>query len=121
MDVSPLNSTLAANLRALMDKHGLTQKELSAKCGVAQTTISLYLNPDRRKPGKDGKPGSAKLTEVEMLANAFNAQPWELLRPLTPTERSAYEKIEAAFRELKQPSVDTTATAPAPQKHALAR
>lgn len=46
-----------------------------------QTTISLYLSPDRRKPGKDGKAGSAKLTEVEMLARALEVEPWELLRP----------------------------------------
>jgi hypothetical protein len=49
------------------------------RCG--QTTISLYLSPDRRKPGKDGKAGSAKLTEVEMLARALEVEPWELLRP----------------------------------------
>ncbi len=121
MEVSPLNRTLAVNLRALMEKHALTQQELSAKCGVAQTTISLYLNPDRRKPGKDGKPGSAKLTEVEMLGNALGVQPWELLRPLTPSERSAYEKIEAAFRELKQPSVDANVSAQTPLKHELVR
>jgi hypothetical protein len=64
-----------------IQKKGLKQNSLDKKSGVRQTTISLYLSPDRRKPGKDGKAGSAKLTEVEMLARALEVEPWELLRP----------------------------------------
>lgn len=118
MDASPLNKTLAANLRALMDKSKLTQQDVATRCGVAQRTISNYLNPARRAPGKDGKPGSAKLTEVEMLANGLGVEPWELLRPLSAEERSAYEKIEAAFQALKQPAMSKAET-PEPQQAAL--
>ncbi|MEG2581166.1 helix-turn-helix domain-containing protein [Comamonas sp.] len=105
MNQSPLNQALADNLARLMDMKGLKQMALAKKCGVAQTTISLYLNPDRRKPGKDGKPGSAKLTEVEMLASALGVESWELLRPMTGAQREVYERIEAAYRALqpKQP------------------
>ena len=67
MPESSLNQILADNLALHMEKKGLKQMALAKKCGVGQTTISLYLSPDRRKPGKDGKAGSAKLTEVEML------------------------------------------------------
>lgn len=101
MYTSPLNQALADNLAHLMEKKGLKQMALAKKCGVGQTTISLYLNPDRRKPGKDGKAGSAKLTEVEMLANALEVEPWELLRPMSGTQRDVYERIEAAYKALQ--------------------
>lgn len=102
MNVSPLNQALAENLAHHMEKHGLTQMALAKKCGVAQTTISLYLNPERRKEGKDAKPGSAKLTEVEMLAVALDVEPWELVRPLDGVQREVYGRIEAAYKLLKQ-------------------
>lgn len=119
MSVSPLNRALADNLAYLMERKGLKQMALAKKCGVAQTTISNYLNPDRRKPGKDGKPGSAKLTEVEMLAAALNVEPWELLRPMDGLQREVYEKIEAAYRALSAPtgaSHTTQAPSPKPQR-----
>jgi transcriptional regulator with XRE-family HTH domain len=100
MSQSPTNQALAENLSYYMQRKGLVQKALAEKCGVAQTTISLYLHPERRKPGKDGKPGSAKLTEVEMLADALMVEPWQLVRPMTEGQRQAYEQIEAAYRSL---------------------
>ncbi|MBB6578452.1 transcriptional regulator with XRE-family HTH domain [Comamonas odontotermitis] len=104
MKTSPLNQALADNLAYHMEKRGLTQMALAKKCGIGQTTISLYLNPERRKQGKDAKPGSAKLTEVEMLANALDVEPWELVRPLDGIQRLVYERIEEAYKALsKQP------------------
>lgn len=111
MNVSPLNKALAENLAHHMEKQGLTQMGLAKKCGVGQTTISLYLSPERRKEGKDAKPGSAKLTEVEMLATALGVEPWELLRPLDGVQREVYGRIEAAYKLLKQPP------APQPEAH----
>lgn len=110
MDVSPANRTLAENLRYYMEKFGLTQKGLESKSGVKQTTISLYMRPEDRKPGKDGKPGSAKLTEVEQIAEAFGVPVWELLRPLSPSERAAYAQIEAAFQALSPQSEKAAAS-----------
>jgi transcriptional regulator with XRE-family HTH domain len=103
MNVSPLNQALAENLAHYMSKKGLTQMALAKKCGVAQTTISLYLAPARRKPGKDAKPGSAKLTEVEMLAEALDVEAWELVMPLSGVQRDVYKKIEAAYKVLQHP------------------
>lgn len=103
MQVSPLNEALAANLKELMEKRGLTQMALAKLCGIGQTTISLYLNPERRRTGADGKPGSAKLTEVEMLAAALDVQPWELIRPMNEVEREVYKKIEDAYKALQRP------------------
>lgn len=76
-----LNETLAANLARLMERKGWTQAALAKQSGVGQTTISLYLNPERRQPSKSGKIPSAKLSEVESLAIAVGVEPWELLRP----------------------------------------
>lgn len=122
MDFSPLNQTLAANLAHHMERRGLTQMALAKKCGIGQTTISLYLSPERRKPGKDAKPGSAKLTEVEMLASALEIEPWELLRPFDGMQREVYERIEAAYKALQSnPHVDPPASTPVkPAKAPLA-
>ncbi|WP_312587410.1 helix-turn-helix domain-containing protein [Comamonas terrigena] len=100
MSPSTLNQALAENLAFLMQKKGLRQMALAKRCGVAQTSISNYLHPERRKLGKDGKPGSAKLTEVEMLAEALGVEPWELLRPMNGPRREVYERIEAAYKAL---------------------
>lgn len=54
-----------------------TQKALEKASGVAQTTISLYLNPENRKPSASGKPPSGKLSEVEALAKAMGLEFWQ--------------------------------------------
>lgn len=111
MEVSPLNQALADNLAFQMAKRGWKQDAMASKSGIGQTTVSLYLDPARRKPGKDGKPGSAKLTEVEMLATALGVEPWELLRPTSETERAVYAKLEEAFRLLRaKPSEKSSVT-----------
>ncbi|WP_429942000.1 XRE family transcriptional regulator [Achromobacter xylosoxidans] len=100
-----LNETLAANLARLMDRRGWTQAALAKQSGVGQTTISLYLNPERRQPSKSGKIPSAKLTEVESLANAVGVEPWELLKPVLAAPKASPAKsglanvdhIEEAF------------------------
>lgn len=76
-----VNDILAANLARLMTQHAMTQQKLAKESGVAQTTVSLYLNPQRRQPSATGKIPSAKLTEVEKLAAALQVDTWELLRP----------------------------------------
>lgn len=76
-----LNDVLATNLAKLMDQQGHKQASLAKLSGIAQTTISLYLSPNRRQPSKSGKLPSAKLSEVEVLAEVLGIAPWELLRP----------------------------------------
>lgn len=105
-ETSELNMNLARNLRALMDERGWKQMDLARKCGVAQTAISLYLDPGRRKPSATGKKPSATLAQVEMLAAAFGVEPWILLRPMSEAKLRAYAKLEEAAQELS--------TAPAP-------
>ncbi len=81
--VKPINETLAENIAhwmAMTPELG-TQAKLAAKCGVDQKTISNYLNPQQRSVGSTGRPGSAKLGEVEKIAGAFGLEVWELLKP----------------------------------------
>lgn len=97
-----INQVLADNLKHYMDKHGLKQSALAQKSGVAQTTISLYLRPGSRELGAKGKAPSAKLTEVQMLADGLGVEVWELLRHYKPGEREAYQGLEATFQQLRQ-------------------
>ena len=80
MPKKPINEVLADNLKRLMAEHKQTQKSLSAATGVAQTTIGLYLSPDRRMRSASGKAPSAKLSEVELLATGLGVEVWELLQ-----------------------------------------
>ncbi|ETF00946.1 hypothetical protein W822_20100 [Advenella kashmirensis W13003] len=110
MNKKPINIVLAENLAHFMSQRKLTQKGLSALSDVGQTTISLYLNPERRQTSKSGKMPSAKLSEVESLALALEVDVWELLRPFTEQERIAYKHLEAAYKAMsdgKQEADDT--------------
>lgn len=78
---SKINEILAKNLAYEMDRRLLTQSGLSKLSGVAQTTISLYLNPKRREPSKSGKSPSANLSDVQAVAEALGMDAWELLVP----------------------------------------
>lgn len=97
----PINDVLADNLAYFMQKRGLNQTGLAKKSGVRQNTISLYLDPSKRKPSAKGKPASGKLTEVAMLADGLGVEAWELIRSLDQDQREAYSQIEAAFRAIQ--------------------
>lgn len=97
MSKQNINDVLADNLAHFMEERRVTQRALAQQSGIAQTTISLYLNPQRRQPGKSGKIPSAKLTEVESLAHALGVDAWKLIRPMTPEQRKAYDSIEQAY------------------------
>jgi transcriptional regulator with XRE-family HTH domain len=98
----PINVVLAINIAEAMTRRNIASQEQLAKLsGVAQRTISNYLNPERRAQGKSGKAPSAKLTEVEQIARALDMEAWDLLRPIHGRERDFYEKIEEAYRRLR--------------------
>lgn len=101
MSSRPISEVLADNLRHYMSKRGLTQAGLAELSKVGQTTIGLYLSPERRQPSKSGKLPSPNLGDVERLAQSLEVEVWDLLRPMTPVERDAYQQIEAAFKALK--------------------
>ncbi|MEN4918240.1 S24 family peptidase [Achromobacter spanius] len=111
-----LNEVLAANLARLMEQKGWKQAALAKQSGVGQTTISLYLSPERRQPSKSGKLPSAKLSEVESLALAVGVEPWELLKPVSVTDKipSVVAKFGLAEIDSVEEPFPTLPRTPAP-------
>lgn len=96
----PINQVLAEQLAHFMEERGIrSQSALARASGVAQRTIGNYMNPELRQESASGKAPSAKLAEVEKIAEALGIEPWELLRDLTPAERKLHAQMEAAFRQ----------------------
>ena len=103
MTKKPINKVLAESLVYYMQQKGfLSQKALADRCGLSQTAISNYLNPNQRQTSKSGKEPSAKLTEVMRLADALSVEIWELLRDATPEKRRFYAEIERSYRKLTE-------------------
>src|SRR3546814_4841430 len=80
MSKKPINDVLAENLTAFMEEKNLTQAALGKLAEIGQTTVGLYLNTHRRNPGKTGKRPSAKLRDVEELANDIAVEVSEIIR-----------------------------------------
>jgi transcriptional regulator with XRE-family HTH domain len=99
--VKSISQVIAGNLAYYMKERGMNQPALAAASGVAQTTISLYLDPDRRLPSKSGKAPSPKVTELAQLAIALGIEAWQLMRDQTPEEREFYGRIEEAYIGLR--------------------
>jgi transcriptional regulator with XRE-family HTH domain len=98
--VKDINRVVADNLAYWMGERKLTQQALAVEAKVSQKTISNYLNPAQRTEGSRGKPGSPKLVELDRIAHALGVELWQLTRQMTPAERSVYETVEKAFRDL---------------------
>jgi transcriptional regulator with XRE-family HTH domain len=108
----PINEILAASIAdAMRRRHIRTQEELAKLSGLSQRTISNYLNPTRRTKGTSGKAPSAKLSEVEKIAQALDVEAWNLLRELSPREREFYASIESAYRRMRAENGDDDAPA----------
>lgn len=89
MDTLSISDVLAGNLkywmrdRQFVNKTGeLNQSKLARASGVAQKTVSNYLNPKQRDPKISGEKGAPNLSKIMMLAKALNIPVWLLLRPL---------------------------------------
>lgn len=97
-----INEVIAENLAACMAQHKSlrTQAALAKESGLAQTTVSIYLDPARRKRSKSGKEPSAKVAELARMAEALGVQPWTLLREMSERERRYYRRTEEAYLEL---------------------
>lgn len=108
-----INDVLAENLRTVMTAKKVVQLKLAKLSGIGQTTISLYLSPERRQPSKSGKIPSAKLTEIEALASALDVSVPKLLSPGLKLEQPVFVPTEAANDEEHAPVylVDAKASA----------
>ena len=88
MDEQNLREVIAENLRAEMERKGVrTASELSRAANMPQTTLNLYLSPERAK-------GLPNLKHLLTLANFFDLQVWELLCPVSEAERRLMRSFE---------------------------
>lgn len=99
---TPINQVLAENLALFMRDGPLkTQAALAHKAALSQRTIGNYLSPQLRVAGSRGKAPSTKLAELERIADALQIEVWQLLRPMSATDRVVYRHIEQAFDEVR--------------------
>jgi transcriptional regulator with XRE-family HTH domain len=78
-----LRRTVAANLRALMDKRDWSQMDLQGKCKVSQRHISNMLNQKT----------SASFETLEAVAHAFGIPGWTLLIDRLPADLLDSQKL----------------------------
>lgn len=105
MKKEDISQILARNLaEGMQRKYGaVNASELARASGVPQTTISLFLRPDRRIPLKSGEMPSPTLSKVSALAEALDIETWELLHPdpeRAKREQEFYRRIERDFQKL---------------------
>lgn len=96
----PVNQVVAEALRFFMGAKW-NNVSLARASGVAEGTIRNYLAPEKRDTGKTGKQPSAKLAELELLADALGVTVADLVRDATDEERLAAHRQHAAnyYRE----------------------
>lgn len=85
-----LNRVLAEVLDRLMRERGLDNSALGRRAGVAANTVANYRRTDAPTFTSRGKERSAKLAEVERIADALGVHPLFLLTdPAEQAERAA--------------------------------
>jgi hypothetical protein len=90
------NQVLAEALRFFMGQGGWNYTTLAAVAGVSANTIKNYCTPEGRELGASGKERSAKLAEVEQLADALDLHLTDLLIDATDDERARLLRKRAA-------------------------
>jgi hypothetical protein len=101
MPPKSLNRLLADNLSAEMARRHLSDKGLGEKASVAPNTIANYCR--ELPPTSTGKERSAKLLEVERIAQALGMHPLALLsEPGASAERLSSAEVDllAQYRAL---------------------
>lgn len=91
----PINQVLAEALDYFMDPYW-TNSSLARASRIAEGTIRNYRDPEKRTVGKSGKPGSAKLTELEAMAAAMGLQAADLITDMSTAEREKLYRLRAA-------------------------
>jgi hypothetical protein len=90
------NQVLAEALRFFMGRGGWNYTTLAAVAGVSANTIKNYCTPEGRELGASGKERSAKLAEVEQLADALDLQLTDLLIDASDDDRARLLRKRAA-------------------------
>lgn len=71
MKYEKVRLTIAIKIKNMREDAGLNQRELSAKSGVSQKTISNLEDPESH---------SCQLDKLQAIATAFNIELWELIK-----------------------------------------
>lgn len=112
-----VNTVVAQNLAFHMKERKETQSSLARKSGVGQTTIGVYLDPDRRKLSATGKMPSAKISELALLADALEIHVWELLIDAPEqSRRNIRDMITVMTRPVSEAAAGDASKKSRPQK-----
>lgn len=88
MDEQNLRGVIAEHIRVEMERKGMQSvSELSRAANMPQTTLNLYVSPERAK-------GLPNLKHLLTLANFFELEVWELLCPVSEAERRLMRSFE---------------------------
>jgi hypothetical protein len=91
----PVNQIVSEALVYFMgDKWNPTT--LGRRAGVSPNTVKNYREPQTREAGASGKAPSAKLTELELLANVLGLEVADLVTDQTNAERALVYRRRAA-------------------------
>lgn len=91
----PANQILSEALEYFMNPYW-SNVSLAQASGVAEGTIRNYRTPEKRGQGKSGKEPSAKVTELEAIANAMGLLIIDLLEDMSVDKRKALHRQRAA-------------------------
>ena len=95
MEKKPVNQVVAEALTQFMGA-AWNNVSLARASGVAEATIRNYRSPVKRSTGTSGKAPSAKLSELELLADALGVTVADLVTDATPEARRKVHRQRAA-------------------------
>jgi transcriptional regulator with XRE-family HTH domain len=115
-----LNQILAANLRAQMEKKGLSANALGKLAGLSPRTIANYLRGDdpEAPASKSGKKRSAKLEEVEMLAAGLEVPAQALLVDADTVQQVVQRAAADLMTEINRGATDHPKAEPRKRRQA---
>lgn len=88
MNEQELREVIAGNIQTAMERMGVkSQAELSRLANIPQTTLNIYMSPQRPK-------GLPNLKHLFTLSKIFGMETWELLCPASEAERRLMRSME---------------------------
>lgn len=103
-------STIASKLRAALDRAGITARDLAAKVGMDESTVSLWLS-GQRTPRMKNLEKVARALGIEMAelwsgpeAVPANSAQMSVIEDMTALSSEQQEAIAAMVRSIKSAS-----------------
>jgi transcriptional regulator with XRE-family HTH domain len=92
--------TIASNLAWYMREQGWTEDTLATASGLSKRTISNFLRPGNRKPGRNSYVPSGTLANLVRIEAALGfGEADSLLRPVVRHSDEFHDAVEAAYIE----------------------